>query len=125
EVTDVIKDKAMGQNVLTTISPGQLLTKIVSDELTLLMGGTKAEINLKGDPNIILISGLQGSGKTTFSGKLARYLKSHRNVLLVAYGAHRRAALGQMNASGQQIALDVHAGPQNQSARQLARHALR
>jgi len=85
DVTDTIREKAMGKDVLLAVSPGQLLTKIVQEELTLLMGGSTEGINLQGDPNIILISGLQGSGKTTFSVKLALYLKNqNRNMLLVA-----------------------------------------
>ncbi|HQG37863.1 MAG TPA: signal recognition particle receptor subunit alpha, partial [Chitinophagales bacterium] len=97
EFTDTIKEKAMGQNVLTSVSPGQLMIKIVSDELTQLMGGTVSEINIKGSPAVILISGLQGSGKTTFSGKLAHYVKTKLNKtpLLVACDVYRPAAVDQ------------------------------
>lgn len=124
-VTDVIKDKALGANVLTSISPGQLLTKIVSDELTLLMGGSKEDISLNGDPNIILISGLQGSGKTTFSGKLAKRLKSQRNVLLVACDIYRPAAIDQLKVLGEQIEVDVYAEPENKDALKIAKNAIK
>ncbi|MCV9385718.1 signal recognition particle protein [Reichenbachiella ulvae] len=124
-VTDTIKDKAMGQDVLTAVSPGQLLTKIVSDELTLLMGGSKEEINLQGDPNIILISGLQGSGKTTFTGKLANHLKSQRNVLLVACDIYRPAAIDQLKVLGEQIGVDVYAEPDNKDALKIAKNAIK
>ncbi len=124
-VTDTIKEKAMGENVITSISPGQLLTKIVSDELTLLMGGSQEDISLKGDPNIILISGLQGSGKTTFSGKLANRLKSQRNVLLVACDIYRPAAIDQLKVLGEQIDVDVYAEPENKDALAIAKNALK
>ena len=124
-VTDVIREKALGQDVLTTISPGQLLTKIVSDELTDLMGGSQEEISLNGDPNIILISGLQGSGKTTFSGKLANRLKSQRNVLLVACDIYRPAAIDQLKVLGEQIDVDVYAEPENKDATSIAKNALK
>ena len=94
EITSKIKDEAMGQNVLISVSPGQLLTKIVADELTELMGGESAEISLDGNPNIILLSGLQGSGKTTFTGKLGRYLtKKGKKTLLVACDVYVAAAV--------------------------------
>lgn len=124
-VTDSIKDKAMGQDVLAAVSPGQLLTKIVSDELTLLMGGAKEDINLQGDPNIILISGLQGSGKTTFTGKLANRLKSQRNVLLVACDIYRPAAIDQLKVLGEQIGVDVYAEPENKDALKIAKNAIK
>ena len=124
-VTDVIREKALGQDVLTTISPGQLLTKIVSDELTVLMGGSQEEISVQGDPNIILISGLQGSGKTTFSGKLANRLKSQRNVLLVACDIYRPAAIDQLKVLGEQIDVDVYAEPENKNALQIAQNAIK
>ncbi|MBC7388889.1 MAG: signal recognition particle protein, partial [Opitutaceae bacterium] len=122
---DVIKERAMGKEVLTSISPGQLLTKIVNDELTLLMGGSKQEINIKGDPAIILLSGLQGSGKTTFAGKLAFMLKkTGKNVLLVACDIYRPAAITQLQVLGQQIEVDVYAEPDNKNALQIAQNAL-
>lgn len=126
EVTDSIKEKALGQDVLIAVSPGQLLTKIVSEELTILMGGSSEAINLKGDPNVILISGLQGSGKTTFSGKLARYLKEqNRNVLLVACDIYRPAAIDQLKVLGEQIEVDVYAEPENKDALKIAKNALK
>ena len=125
QVTDVIKERAMGKEVLTSISPGQLLTKIVNDELTLLMGGSKQDINIKGDPAIILLSGLQGSGKTTFAGKLAFMLKkTGKNVLLVACDIYRPAAITQLQVLGQQIEVDVYAEPDNKNALQIAQNAL-
>ncbi|MEQ8809298.1 MAG: signal recognition particle receptor subunit alpha, partial [Imperialibacter sp.] len=94
EVTDGIKEKALGRDVLIAVSPGQLLTKIVHEELTSLMGGSQADINISGDPAVVLISGLQGSGKTTFTGKLANRLKKQgRQVLLVACEIYRPAAI--------------------------------
>ena len=125
EVTDRIKDKAMGRDVLIAVSPGQLLTKIVQEELTELMGGETEGINLQGDPNIILISGLQGSGKTTFSGKLANYLKKQRNVLLVACDIYRPAAIDQLKVLGAQIDVDVYAEPENKDALSIAKNALK
>ncbi|MEO9802746.1 MAG: signal recognition particle protein [Reichenbachiella sp.] len=126
EVTDSIKEKALGQDVLIAVSPGQLLTKIVSEELTELMGGRSEEINLKGDPNVILISGLQGSGKTTFSGKLASHLKTqNRNVLLVACDIYRPAAIDQLKVLGEQIDVDVYAEPDNKDALKIAKNALK
>lgn len=126
EVTDSIKEKALGQDVLIAVSPGQLLTKIVSEELTILMGGSSEAINLKGDPNVILISGLQGSGKTTFSGKLARYLKEqNRNVLLVACDIYRPAAIDQLKVLGEQIEVDVYAEPETKDALKIAKNALK
>ena len=104
EITSNIKEKAMGQNVLISVSPGQLLTKIVSNELAILMGGNSADINYTGNPNIILLSGLQGSGKTTFSGKLAYYLtKKGKKTLLVACDVYRPAAIEQLHVIGDQI----------------------
>ncbi len=125
EVTDSIKDKAMGRDVLIAVSPGQLLTKIVHEELTELMGGSKTEINLTGDPNIILISGLQGSGKTTFTGKLANRLKKQgRQVLLVACDIYRPAAIDQLKVLGEQVGVEVYAEPENKNALQIAQNAL-
>ncbi|MDO6490596.1 MAG: signal recognition particle protein [Cellulophaga sp.] len=109
EFTNRVKEKALGQNVLTTLQPGQLMVKLVKDELTELMGGDAEGINLSGTPSIILMSGLQGSGKTTFSGKLANYLKTKKtkNPLLVACDVYRPAAIDQLHVVGEQIGVDV------------------
>lgn len=124
-VTDSIKEKAMGQEVLISVSPGQLLVKITHEELTLLMGGEKADIQVKGDPAVILLSGLQGSGKTTFSGKLANMLKKQgRQVLLVACDIYRPAAIDQLKVLGQQIGVEVYAEPENKNAVQIAKNAI-
>lgn len=121
EVTDEIKQKALGQNVLTAISPGQLLTKITNDELTVLMGGESKDINLEGNPSVILIAGLQGSGKTTFSGKLANYLKRQgRQVLLTACDIYRPAAIDQLKVLGEQIGVEVYAEPEQKDAVKIA-----
>lgn len=125
EVTDEIKEKALGQNVLTSISPGQLLIKITSDELTELMGGQSEDIKVEGNPAIILIAGLQGSGKTTFSGKLANYLKKQgRSVLLTACDIYRPAAIDQLKVLGQQVGVEVYAEPENKDAVKIAKAAL-
>ncbi len=125
EVTDEIKEKALGQNVLTSISPGQLLTKITNDELTQLMGGASEDISLEGNPSIILIAGLQGSGKTTFSGKLASYLKRQgRQVLLTACDIYRPAAINQLQVLGEQIGVEVYAEPENKDAVKIAKAAI-
>lgn len=125
QVTDTIKEKALGKEVLISVSPGQLLTKIVNDELAELMGGSKQDINLKGDPAIILLSGLQGSGKTTFSGKLANMLKkSGKQILLVAADIYRPAAITQLQVLGEQIGVEVYAEPENKNALQIVRSAL-
>lgn len=125
DVTDEIKEKALGQNVLTSISPGQLLTKITNDELTHLMGGESIDIKLEGNPSIILISGLQGSGKTTFSGKLAAYLKKQgRQVLLTACDIYRPAAINQLKVLGEQIGVEVYAEPDNKDAVKIAKAAI-
>jgi signal recognition particle subunit SRP54 len=107
--TDIVKEKALGQNVLTAVSPSQLMVKIVHEELTTLMGSTSEEINIKGSPAIILIAGLQGSGKTTFSAKLANYLKSKKSkkVLLVAGDVYRPAAIDQLKVLGEQVGVEV------------------
>jgi len=109
EFTNKVKEKALGQNVLTTLQPGQLMTKIVKDELTELMGGDAEGINLGGSPSVILMSGLQGSGKTTFSGKLANYLKNKKTKkpLLVACDVYRPAAIDQLHIVGEQIGVEV------------------
>lgn len=107
--TEKVKEKALGENVLTSISPGQLMVKIVHEELTQLMGGENEDINIKGSPAIILIAGLQGSGKTTFSAKLANYLKTKKNkkVLLVACDVYRPAAVNQLKVLGEQVEVEV------------------
>ncbi len=109
EFTNKVKEKALGQNVLTTLQPGQLMVKIVKDELTQLMGGDEVGINLSGNPSVILMSGLQGSGKTTFSGKLANYLKAKKskNPLLVACDVYRPAAIDQLHIVGEQLSIPV------------------
>ncbi len=109
--TDDVKQKALGENVLTSISPGQLLTKIMSDELTNLMGGTTSELTFTGNPTIILIAGLNGAGKTTFSGKLALFLKTQKNKkpLLVAGDVYRPAAIEQLKVLGEQVGIPVYA----------------
>jgi len=126
EVTDSIKEKALGQDVLIAVSPGQLLTKIVADELTALMGQQNESINLDGNPNVILISGLQGSGKTTFTGKLGNYLKKQgRNVLLAACDIYRPAAIDQLKVLGEQIDIEVYAEPENKNAVEIAKRAVK
>jgi len=125
EVTDEIKEKAMGQDVLTAVSPGQLLVKITNDELTALMGGESEDIVIEGNPSIILISGLQGSGKTTFSGKLAAYLKKQgRSVLLTACDIYRPAAIDQLKVLGEQVGVEVYAEPENKDAIKIAKAAI-
>ena len=125
DVTDQIKAKAMGQNVLTAISPGQLLTKITSDELTELMGGESEDIRIDGNPAVILISGLQGSGKTTFSGKLANYLKRQgRQVMLVACDVYRPAAIEQLKVLGEQIGVEVYSDAGSKDPLQIAKSSI-
>ncbi len=115
----------MGQNVLTAISPGQLLTKITQDELTLLMGGSSEDIRIEGNPAVILIAGLQGSGKTTFSGKLANYLKRQgRQVLLVAADVYRPAAIEQLKVLGTQVGVDVYADLKSKEPLKIASAAI-
>ncbi len=127
EFTDTIKEKALGAKVLTAISPGQLMVKIVKDELVALMGGDESELNAKGNPAVILIAGLQGSGKTTFSGKLANYLKTKKGFspLLVAADIYRPAAIDQLNVLGGQIGVDVYSEPENKDAVQIALNAIK
>ncbi len=124
--TDTVKEKALGQNVLTAVKPSQLMVKIVHDELTKLMGGETAELKLEGRPAIILMSGLQGSGKTTFSGKLARMLKAKKNrkPLLVACDIYRPAAIQQLIVVGEQIGVPVYSEPENKDAVQIALNAV-
>ncbi|MET3129494.1 signal recognition particle subunit SRP54 [Arcicella rosea] len=125
EITDRIKEEAMGQKILIAVDPGQMLVKIVHEELVKLMGSSVQAINLKPDPAIILIAGLQGSGKTTFSGKLAQYLKkSGRNVLLVACDIYRPAAIDQLKVLGEQVGVDVYAEPENKNAVEIAQNAI-
>jgi len=126
EFTARVKEKALGQNVLTTLNPGQLMVKIVKDELTQLMGGETVGINLKGNPTVILMSGLQGSGKTTFSGKLANYLKNKRTrqVLLVGADVYRPAAIEQLKVVGEQIGVEVYSEPGNMNPVEIAKNAV-
>lgn len=125
--TDEVKQKAIGQNVLTAVSPGQMMTKIVRDELALLMGGEATDIKLEGNPAIILIAGLQGSGKTTFSGKLASFIKSKkgRQVLLVAGDVYRPAAIDQLKILGEQIGVPVYTEAGNQNPVEIAENAIK
>jgi signal recognition particle subunit SRP54 len=127
EFTDTIREKALGAKVLTAISPGQLMIKIVKDELVELMGGSETELNAKGNPAVILIAGLQGSGKTTFSGKLASYLKTKKGFspLLVAADIYRPAAIDQLKILGEQISVEVYSEPENKNAVQIAQNAIK
>ncbi|HTQ64201.1 MAG TPA: signal recognition particle protein [Puia sp.] len=127
ELTDTVKEKALGQKVLTAVSPGQLMVKIVKDELTSLMGMNESELNAKGNPAVILIAGLQGSGKTTFSGKLANYLKTKKGFspLLVAADIYRPAAIDQLKILGEQINIDVYSEPENKDAVKIAENAIK
>jgi signal recognition particle subunit SRP54 len=127
EFTDTVKEKALGQKVLLAVNPGQQMVKIVQDELTALMGGSEAELDLKGAPAVILIAGLQGSGKTTFSGKLANYLKTKKgkSPLLVAADIYRPAAIDQLTVLGGQIGVDVYSEPENKDAIAIAQNAIK
>lgn len=126
EVTDSIKEKAMGRDVLISVSPGQLLTKIVAEELTILMGESNVPIDMTGNPNTILISGLQGSGKTTFSGKLAnQFKKQGRTVLLAACDVYRPAAIDQLKVLGEQIGVEVYTEPDEKDPVKIARNAVK
>ncbi len=125
EFTDKVKEKATGEKVINSISPGQLMVKIVKDELTELMGGKEAPFNVTGNPAVILIAGLQGSGKTTFSGKLANYLKSKgKSPLLVAADIYRPAAIDQLHVLGEQISVDVFSDRENKNAVDIAQKAI-
>jgi len=125
EVTDEIKAKAMGMDVLTAVSPSQLLVKVTNDELTALMGGQSEDLSISGSPAVILIAGLQGSGKTTFSGKLANYLKRQgRQVMLAACDIYRPAAIDQLKVLGEQIGVEVYAEPDNKDAVKIAKAAI-
>ncbi|MBR0116163.1 MAG: signal recognition particle protein [Prevotella sp.] len=125
--TDSVKEKAMGMNVLTAVKPGQMMVKLVHDELATLMGGETVGINLKSKPAIILMSGLQGSGKTTFSGKLANMLKTkqRKNPLLVACDVYRPAAIQQLKVVAEQIGVPVYAEEDNKNVVEIAHNALR
>ncbi len=127
DFTAKVKDKAIGQDVLTTLNPGQLMVKIVKDELALLMGGEASGINLSGNPSVILMSGLQGSGKTTFSGKLALFLKNKKSKqpLLVACDVYRPAAINQLKVVGEQIGVDVYTEEDNKNPVQIAQNAIK
>lgn len=127
DFTSKVKDKAIGQNVLTTLQPGQLLVKLVKDELTELMGGEVAGVNLSGNPSVILMSGLQGSGKTTFSGKLANFLKTKKgkNPLLVACDVYRPAAINQLHVVGDQIGVEVYSELGNNNPVEIAQNAVK
>jgi signal recognition particle subunit SRP54 len=126
DFTQRVKDKAIGQNVLTSVTPGQLLTKICHEELAELMGGQEAELNFKGNPGIILMSGLQGSGKTTFSGKLANYLKNKkgRKPLLVACDVYRPAAIDQLHVLGDQLGVEVYSNKEEKDPVKIAQAAI-
>ena len=127
DFTDRVKEKAIGEKVINAISPGQLMVKIVKDELADLMGGEEAPFNAKGNPAVILIAGLQGSGKTTFSGKLANYLKTKKGLspLLVAADIYRPAAMEQLRILGEQINVDVHIEEENKDAVAIAQNAVK
>ena len=126
QFTDTVKEKALGENVLSSISPGQLLIKITKDELTRLMGGEKSDINITGSPAVILMSGLQGSGKTTFSGKLANFLKTKKgkNPLLVACDVYRPAAINQLHVLGEQIGVEVFSDRDSKDPVDIAQKAI-
>ena len=127
DFTTRVRDKAIGENVLTTLQPGQLMVKIVKDELTELMGGETEGINLSGNPSVILMSGLQGSGKTTFSGKLANFLKTKKNKkpLLVACDIYRPAAINQLQVVGEQVGVEVYSEEGNKNAVEIAQNAIK
>ncbi len=127
EFTDTIKEKATGEKVINAVSPGQLMVKIVKDELTDLMGGVETDLDLSGNPAIILIAGLQGSGKTTFSAKLANYLKTKKgkSPLLVAGDVYRPAAIEQLKVLGGQIHVEVYSEPENKNVVEIAQNALK
>lgn len=126
DFTDKVKEQALGQKVLNAISPGQLMTKIVQDELVKLMGSSQSELALNANPAIILMAGLQGSGKTTFSAKLANYLKTKKgkSPLLVAADIYRPAAIDQLHVLGEQIGIDVYSERDNKDAVAIAQHAI-
>ncbi|MEJ7737562.1 MAG: signal recognition particle protein [Chitinophagaceae bacterium] len=127
EFTDRVKEKAMGEKVINAISPGQLMVKVVKDELVNLMGGVESDFNSKGNPAVILIAGLQGSGKTTFSGKLAHYLRSKKGLspMLVAADVYRPAAIEQLQVLGGQISVEVYSEPDNKDPVVIALNAIK
>ncbi len=127
DFTDKVKEKAIGEKVISAVSPGQMMVKIVKDGLSELMGGTESELNVTGNPAIILIAGLQGSGKTTFSAKLANYLKTKRgkSPMLVAADIYRPAAIDQLKILGEQIQVEVYAEPENKDALAIAQNAIK
>lgn len=127
QFTDTVKEKALGQNVITSVKPGELMVKIVHDELVTLMGGEQADLQLKGNPAVILMSGLQGSGKTTFSGKLARKLKAEKGKtpLLVACDVYRPAAIEQLKVLGEQIGVPVYSEPESKNPVEIAQNAIK
>jgi len=127
EFTARVKEKALGQNVLTAIKPGELMVKVVHEELAQLMGSEQVDINIKGDPAVILIAGLQGSGKTTFAAKLAKYLKDKkgRNPMLVAADVYRPAAINQLKVLGEQVGVEVYTEEENKSPVEIARNAVK
>jgi signal recognition particle subunit SRP54 len=127
EFTDKVRDKAVGEKVLNAISPGQLMVKIVKDELAELMGGTEASFNVTGNPAVILIAGLQGSGKTTFTGKLANYLKNNKgkSVMVVAADIYRPAAIDQLTVLAEQVGVDIYSERENKDAVAIAQNAIR
>jgi signal recognition particle subunit SRP54 len=127
EFTDTVKEKALGEKVITAVSPGQLMVKIVKDELVSLMGGSESEFVTKGNPAIVLIAGLQGSGKTTFSAKLANFLKGKKGLspMLVAADIYRPAAIDQLKVLGEQIKVDVYSEPENKNAVEIAQNAIK
>ncbi|MEO0572490.1 MAG: signal recognition particle protein [Bacteroidota bacterium] len=127
EFTNKVREKALGQNVLTTLQPGQLMVKIVKDELTELMGGDAEEIDLGGSPTVVLMSGLQGSGKTTFSGKLANFLKKKKSKkpLLVACDVYRPAAIDQLHIVGEQIGTEVYSDRENKNPVAIAQDGIK
>jgi signal recognition particle subunit SRP54 len=127
DFTNTVKEKALGQEVLTSLQPGQLMIKIVKDQLIELMGGEAAGINLSGNPSVILMSGLQGSGKTTFSGKLANFLKTKKNKkpLLVACDVYRPAAINQLHVVGEQLGIEVYSEEGNKNPVEIAQNAIK
>ena len=127
EFTKTVKEKALGRDVLTAVSPGQLMTKILHEELVSLMGGSEVEINYQGNPGVILMSGLQGSGKTTFSGKLANFLKTKKgkNPLLVACDVYRPAAIDQLHVLGEQLGVEVYSNKEEKNPVKIAEAAIK